>query len=157
MTSRPKSRVSSQLEVHLIKVLLLTRVRLIKVLLLTWVVNAKVSVLPREPRMKDLILSWSRNKSLVWLWRDQDRGWSHTALRNTYFETKIKSIEHALIINNNRSDIPQLSFNRLPSGISFWNLRRPHISMILHDFVYNIFLVVIWLMAIDRTFVECEF
>ena len=47
-------------------------------------------------------------------------------------------MEHALIINNNRSDIPQLSFIRLPSGISFWNLRQTNISMILHDFVYDI-------------------
>ena len=39
------------------------RVRLIKVLLLTRVMNAKVSVLPREPCMKDLVLSWSGNKS----------------------------------------------------------------------------------------------
>ena len=56
----------------------------------------------------------------------------HRSLQYLYsFETEIEWMEHALIFNNNCSDIPQLRFNRLPSGISFQNLRRPHVSMIL--------------------------
>ena len=115
--------------VRLIKVLLFTRVVIAKVLILTREQSMKVLDLSREPCMKDLVWPWSRNKLFPLCY-------TYIALRP--IETYVNGILTIIDLFSRSLGCPLVTLHQ------FLKLEMTsRVSMILHDFVYHIFLMVI--------------